>query len=108
MELSPEKRESLGPCHTVESYPQPMFPWGLQITLENEQIDKLGMDMSVEAGDYITFDAIGKVSTVSSRDTDKGPQKSVSIQIVMMAVGSEHQEPAAPARKIDLGKFYRS
>lgn len=109
MALSPEKREeTCAPCHSPADYPQPIYPWGLCIRLENEQIDKLGLNTDVEAGDYIAFDAVGKVTSVSSRDTDKGPQKNTEIQIMFMAVAPEHEEeqPVRKPGKIDLGKFY--
>jgi len=108
MAMTPEESAEMSHC-SPSDYPKPIYPYGLCICLENDQIEKLGLDLNVDAGAMMIFKAAGKVTAVSSRDTDKGPQKRVEIQIIGMSLGDEHQKVEKPAPlRIDLGKLYKA
>ncbi len=76
----------------------PRYPWGLQIRLEKSDLDKLGMDQLPAVGDEFHIAAVGRVTSVSQayRD-DSDESKCVSIQIVMLQLDNEGQEPADSA-----------
>ena len=63
------------------------YPWGLSINLENESLDKLGMDDLPKVGSTVKVVAEAKVESVSSRsDRDDKNNRTVSLQIVKMAI----------------------
>lgn len=72
----------------------PRYPWGLQIRLEKPDLDKLGMDKLPSVGDEFHIVAVGRVTSVSQEYRDSTDEsKCVSIQLVMMQVMNEGQEP---------------
>lgn len=68
------------------------YPYGLCICLDNDMIEKLGLDDDVEAGDGIQFVAYAKVTSSSSNDTAAGTKRRVEIQITHMGLGPDHYE----------------
>jgi hypothetical protein len=80
------------PCATSSSS-EPEFPYGLKITLEKEQIDKLG-GLDVDVGNPVGIQAAGKVTSVRKenyKDYNGKVQKrqTVEIQIVAIDVTTE-------------------
>jgi hypothetical protein len=57
----------------------PAYPWGTQITLEDEHIEALGLDLSV--GDSVTIQAVAKVVEQSQNESENHSHTSVSFQI---------------------------
>jgi len=100
-ELKEEKLEH-GSC----DYAQPIYPYGLCLRLDNDSLDKLGLAGDAQAGDMIMLAALGKVTSVSSNETDKGIKRYVEIQITHLSLGDEHAEDV-PARKPLRGKMYK-
>ena len=47
-----------------------VYPYGLCISLENEQLEKLGIDSDCDVGDMIHFCAMGKVTSKSEREKE--------------------------------------
>ena len=87
MKRAPEKKAKKSdmccsmPCSASE------YPWGLSINLENESLDKLGMEDLPKVGDIVKIVAEAKVESVSSRsDKDTKNNRTVSLQIVKMAI----------------------
>ena len=70
------------PCSASE------YPWGLTINLENESLNKLEFgDELPKVGSTVKIVAEAKVESVSSRsDKDNKSNRTVSLQIVKMAV----------------------
>jgi hypothetical protein len=70
----------------------PRYPYGLQINLESDALEKLGMEMP-KIGAEMRIEAIGCVTSVSSNDRqgEDGPSNRVEIQIQRLQV--------APAKK---------
>jgi hypothetical protein len=87
-EIKEEKAE-------VASAPDvPRYPWGLQIRLEKPDLDKLGVDKLPAVGDEFHIMSVGRVTSVSQEYRDSTDEsKCVSIQLVMMRVMNEGQEP---------------
>jgi hypothetical protein len=70
----------------------PRYPWGLNIGLENDVLDKLGMDTLPKVGDVVMVTAMAKIESVSmSENSDKTKNRRVQMQITDMSV-----EPKKP------------
>lgn len=108
-ELEEEKREYASP---LSSHAMPIYPYGLCISLGNDELEKLNLDGSCEAGDMLYMDCIAKVTSCSSTDTTEGVKRRIELQITHIAIESPEEEEAEghalPQRKIDYGKFYKS
>lgn len=72
------------------------FPYGLSISLTEKELEKLGLDDDVEAGDYLHCVMMAKVTSVHHHhsDTEDGVDMGcrVEMQIVAMAVEDENTE----------------
>lgn len=63
------------------------YPWGLQITLGNEELNKLKLDLkNLNVGDSVAIMAAGKVTRISISDEFKNTSKSLGIQIQKIAL----------------------
>lgn len=56
------------------------YPWGLRVTLENEQLDALKMPLP-KGGDTFPLSAVVKVVGVRSCETEGGEVRSLELQI---------------------------
>jgi hypothetical protein len=72
----------------------PVYPWGLELNLETETIDKLGIDIeNVRAGDTVHIVAKAEITSVTVRQSankqhgDEGTNKSLSLQLTAMQLG---------------------
>ena len=81
------------PCSSDGYYEK--YPYGLRISLRNEDLEKLGVDVAaITAGDIGTISAKIVFTEVQSRDTldDKGASKknnSVEMQITDLEINSD-------------------
>lgn len=72
---------------------EPMYPWGLELTLENDSVKKLGIDIQNNmAGDSVNIVAKAKITSISRRQNTEPGNKtrqndSISLQITDMAYG---------------------
>ncbi len=92
----------------ARSYPTPVYPYGLSICLENEQLEKLNLSGDCDVGDMIYMQAIGKITSASKQETTEGIKARVEIQLTDIALSEEHADEAEDAapRKMSYGKFY--
>lgn len=69
-------------------YKGPQYPWGLAISLREEELEKLGLDFdSVEVGETIALTAKTKVTSLSSNESEDGAQrKCVELQITHLGL----------------------
>ena len=88
MKRSPTKKKkdpmsTCSPCDLSEKY-----PYGLQIRLEDESLEKLGLDKLPSAGKTMTLTAEVEVSGSSMRERlgDKAPSMSLELQITKMSL----------------------
>lgn len=73
---------------------QPEYPYGLQISMESEQMDKLGMKDMPMTGDEMTITCKVKCTGCSETDMQGGkPERSVTLQITDMMVDQAAAEP---------------
>lgn len=64
----------------AETPDQPVYPWGLCITLGDEELEKLGIDCDCEYGDEISF--VIRCEVTSSTTAKNGSR--LELQIVAM------------------------
>ena len=61
------------------------YPWGLRINLDDESMEKLGIDLK-DVGDVCVFSATAVVTNVSQSAGDNGEHKDMSLQITDMEI----------------------
>lgn len=80
MKIDPKEREK-GLPDTV-SADAPSYPWGLQLNLDEEALDKLGIETLPKVDGELMVLARATVTSVSSNESSGGgKRKSVSLQI---------------------------
>lgn len=95
--------------YDLQKHAQPLYPYGLCLCLQDEQLKKLGLDSMPEAGDMIHLQAIGRVTSASENETTEGVKRRVEIQLTHIALADEHDAPEddSPPEKIDYRKLYK-
>jgi len=92
MKLSPAKSKA----KTAEVAPLmggPRYPWGLELTLDEDVLAKLKLEELPEAGETVMIHAQAKVTRVSSTDNvDGGKSRSVTLQITDLCCLMEGEE----------------
>lgn len=69
------------------------YPWGLRITLNNEELLKLGIDVtSFTVGETVGLTAKAKVTDLSSSEDDHGTRQNISLQITSLAISEDSVE----------------
>ena len=91
MEMSKKERKSMygqGAALPTKSEEGPLYPYGLELSLEKSSIDKLGIDFKkMSVGDEIDISCKGKITRLSTNERSGGEaDKSMSIQITDMAI----------------------
>jgi hypothetical protein len=73
----------------------PEYPWGLCISLCQDELDKLGLAGEVKVGDMLHLHCMAKVTSVSESDSEmSGPSCRVELQITDMVGEDEDSENA--------------
>lgn len=83
----------------------PVYPWGLQVRLDETSLDKLGLDSLPKVDGELMLIAKVRVVSVSSNEHSKGGKtthkhKSVELQITDLALDD------VPAEKSDTKTLY--
>lgn len=74
----------------------PDYPYGLCISLCNDELEKLGLADEVEVGDMLHLHCMAKVTSVSKSDSEmSGPSCRVELQITDMVGEDEDSENSA-------------
>lgn len=71
---------------------RPDFPYGLRISLTENELEKLGLEADCDVGDMIDIRCFGTVTSVSLNDGEGGKSCRIEIQIEKMAVENEMNE----------------
>jgi hypothetical protein len=75
------------------AYPgQNLYPYGLAICLNDDDLQKLDLDDDIEVGEMVHLHCIAKITSVSSQDTNDGVKKRVELQITHIAAEDEDEE----------------
>lgn len=71
----------------------PMYPYGLCLSLGEEEMAKLGLDADCTVGETVHLFALAKVTSCSSNETENGGKRCrIELQITDMAAESEDDE----------------
>jgi hypothetical protein len=106
MMKTPEKvKEERGLPAAAPEMAQPIYPYGLCISLGNDEIEKLGLDAAgCEVGAVVHLCCLAKVTSCSKSATDQGENHRIEMQITDIACDDEEdQDAATEARR---GRFY--
>ena len=79
----PKRKKSSG-CEVACD--EPRYPYGLEISLDNDAIKQLGIELP-EAGEQFILVGVGPVTRVSQTDNKRGKDRSFSIQLQKIEVG---------------------
>lgn len=81
---------------------EPKYPWGLEIRLDETSLKKLGMDGDLpEVGELCQVTGIGRIVSVSQRESEGSSSKEVAIQIERMNLEVKEESDAAEAAEGD-------
>jgi hypothetical protein len=100
MKLTPnEQSEEMGSAMVDK----PSYPYGLEIRLSNDAIEKLGLPALPAVGETMVVMARVKVTSVSQYENEGShKERSICLQITDMALGAD-QSAKAPAEKTLYG-----
>ena len=79
----------------------PKYPWGLEIRLDEKAMEKLGMTDLPEVGELCQISGLGRIVSVSQRETNDQSSKDVSIQIERLGLEVKEESDAAEAAEDD-------
>lgn len=100
MKLAKGDREQMVKAFSPTADNSPRYPYGLRLDLSSESLEKLGMKAMPKVGAKLMLEAEVEVQSVSIGDSvDGGKNRSLSIQVTEMALGTGKEES-------DEEKFY--
>ena len=110
MARSPEEiQEDGGGMLTVAD--QPLYPWGLKISLSEEELEKLDLDDDVAVGDTLHMFCLVRVTSVSKNETENGTCQRIELQITDIACEDEDDENEAAdeglRRAVNFSRLYK-
>lgn len=104
MDMKRSKAEQEKNSPEVASASKEEYPYGLRVTLNKEELVKLGFKSLPKVGDKFRIDAEATVESVSASESSSGGDyKSVSLQITDMEMDGDEKEDTS-AVKIYGGK----
>jgi len=72
---------------------KPKYPWGLRISLCQDELNKLGLDVAdAMVGGIVHLHAFAEITSVSSEQTEGGDRSRIELQITHLDVESEDDE----------------
>lgn len=74
----------------------PEYPWGLRVTLENEQIEALGVTVLPQVDSVMTFSASARVTSQSITSNQNGDERTVTLQIEKMEISKRENQRQLP------------
>lgn len=75
------KRRQEEPEAPIKPHDGPRYPYGLEISLEDELLKKLGITKLPQVGETINIRAVGSVTSVSERQDQRRESRDLRIQI---------------------------
>lgn len=96
MKVDPAEREKAHTAVCAEP-DRSAYPWGLEVRLDREALDKLALEELPEVGTELQLHAIVSVTAVSSHEdaNTKKPHRSVTLQITDLGLAPHVQKPDA-------------
>ncbi len=74
------------PIDSKEMYDEPLYSYGLCISLGREELEKLGIEKLPEAGSEMMIKAMAYVKTVRESQEKDGVEQNVELQITAMGI----------------------
>lgn len=71
---------------------QSEYPYGLNICLCDDELEKLGLDTDCEVGDFLHLFALAKVTSVSVNDTGDGEKRRIELTLTHLGCEEEDEE----------------
>ncbi len=108
MEKTPMEREQNSALAAPD---EPLYPYGLSLTLNSEELEKLGLDCSDEecqVGNYLHLHALAEVTGYHKSDTGNGEKHTLNIQITHLQIEDEGAENEEADDEMNEGKVYRA
>lgn len=99
--LTPQEKEGKSSPVVPETKDEPIYPFGTSISLETDQIDKLGLEDG-EVGDYLHAEVLIKLCGLHVTETESGQRKCMQLQITHMAIkgdGDSDDEDDRPSSR---------
>lgn len=89
----------------ISSEKGPRFPYGLQISLDDDSLEKLGFDELPAVGAEMIVVGVGKVTRAGENRSQSGVNRDVSIQLERIEIeprddGSDHTAVDAVSRAV--------
>lgn len=86
MKQAPKDKRVDDGCCAMEGE-RPDYPWGLRITLTDEQIEALGIKTLPAVGAPVAIEAVGTVQSVSDEAVDNGKSnRRIELQLTDLAM----------------------
>lgn len=85
--------DDCGPCYASDA--KPAYPYQLQISLDDDDLKKLGVDSLPDIGAMIDLTAKVKVIRIQDETGFYGRQRNLGLQITDMALGKPSNPDAA-------------
>lgn len=101
-----EKTKDVGYPMAVPANDTPDYPYGLSISLGDDELAKLDLDGNCQVGDMIDLRALAKVTNVSARDEGGKTVCRIELQITNLAIESEDEEDAEVRPRVDRSRRY--
>lgn len=76
----------------------PAYPYGLEISLDKDALEKLGVDELPEVGSVVGISGKAKVVSVHASDSLYGKDKRISLQITDLELGAPTAGEKKPKR----------
>lgn len=96
----------------VASVPQEsVYPYGLSITLGDEEIEKLGIDCDddeCQVGNYVHGHFLAEITGYHKSDTSNGTKRTLNIQMTHLELEDEQSENDDSDNEIGEGKILRA
>jgi len=103
MKLPPPKKKGESTVAYDGPFGSEMWPYGLRLSFEKEQIDKLPSLKNYKVGDVVSIQAKATVTQVSSTERQKGSDR-YTVEMQIEKIGCE---PDKPLSKMSM-KEYRA
>ena len=82
-----EAKEGMIPVETSMPKPESYYPYGLEVRLEKEELEKLGLDAGdFSVGDMVSVSGKAKVTNISTNEGENDESACVTLQLQQMAV----------------------
>lgn len=105
---TPKQEQNAGYGMTSPAMPmvdnKPRYPYGLCIELNEEVMEKLGIDELPEVGTMIHGVYMAKVTSIRANATEENSSKGMSLQITHMALEDEDRETSYSETLYDKGE----